>query len=114
MTLKSVLASAIKVLNKTTDVTKPSAENVEIGPLTRENAKTFIRVLRQKEVELLIKKHEEEEAKAECEKKEKEQKTKDKIEDKTGGFRSLFGHNFSVKAVLFHTEKALAFLKPGW
>lgn len=51
---------------------------VEIATLTRENGKTVIRVLKQKEVEQLIKKHEEEEAKAEREKKEKEQKEKDK------------------------------------
>jgi 20S proteasome subunit alpha 3 len=51
---------------------------VEIATLTREGGKTVIRVLKQKEVEQLIKKHEEEEAKAEREKKEKEQKEKDK------------------------------------
>lgn len=51
---------------------------VEIATLTRESGKTVIRVLKQKEVEQLIKKHEEEEAKAEREKKEKEQKEKDK------------------------------------
>jgi len=51
---------------------------VEIATLTRENGKTAIRVLKQKEVEQLIKNHEEEEAKAEREKKEKEQKEKDK------------------------------------
>ncbi|ERE75073.1 proteasome subunit alpha type-4-like protein [Cricetulus griseus] len=78
MTLKSALALAIKVLNKTMDVSKLSAEKVEIATLTRENGKTMIRVLKQKEVEQLIKKHEEEEAKAEREKKEKEQKEKDK------------------------------------
>ncbi|KAF4017907.1 hypothetical protein G4228_009609 [Cervus hanglu yarkandensis] len=78
MTLKSALALAIKVLNKTMDVSKLSAEKVEIATLTRENGKTVIRVLKQKEVEQLIKKHEEEEAKAEREKKEKEQKEKDK------------------------------------
>ncbi|XP_063494729.1 proteasome subunit alpha type-4 isoform X1 [Symphalangus syndactylus] len=78
MTLKSALALAIKVLNKTMDVSKLSAEKVEIATLTRENGKTIIRVLKQKEVEQLIKKHEEEEAKAEREKKEKEQKEKDK------------------------------------
>lgn len=89
MILKSVLASAIKVLSKTMDVTKPSAEKVEIGPLTRENGKTFVGVLKQKEVKLLGKKHGEEEAKAEREKKEKEQREKDKIEDKIGDFRSL-------------------------
>lgn len=52
--------------------------SVEIATLTRENGKTVIRVLKQKEVEQLIKQHEEEEAKAEREKKEKEQKEKDK------------------------------------
>ena len=51
---------------------------VEIATLTRENGKTVIRVLKQKEVEQLIKNHEEEEAKAEREKKEKEQKEKEK------------------------------------
>lgn len=52
--------------------------SVEIATLTRENGKTLIRVLKQKEVEQLIKQHEEEEAKAEREKKEKEQKEKEK------------------------------------
>ncbi|KYO21326.1 hydroxylysine kinase [Alligator mississippiensis] len=65
MTLKSALALAVKVLNKTMDVSKLSAEKVEIATLTRENGKTVIRVLKQKEVEQLIKQHEEEEAKAE-------------------------------------------------
>lgn len=51
---------------------------VEIATLTRENGKTRIKVLKQKEVEELIKKHEAEEAKAEKDKKEKEQKEKDK------------------------------------
>lgn len=46
--------------------------------MTRENGKSRIKVLQQKEVEELIKKHEAEEAKAEKEKKEKEQKEKDK------------------------------------
>uniref|UniRef100_K7FJD6 Proteasome subunit alpha type n=1 Tax=Pelodiscus sinensis TaxID=13735 RepID=K7FJD6_PELSI len=78
MTLKSALALAVKVLNKTMDVSKLSAEKVEIATLTRENGKTTIRVLKQKEVEQLIKQHEEEEAKSEREKKEKEQKEKDK------------------------------------
>ncbi|CAH2311173.1 proteasome subunit alpha type-4 [Pelobates cultripes] len=78
MSLKSALALAVKVLNKTMDVSKLSAEKVEIATLTRENGKTKIRVLKQKEVEELIKKHEEEEAKVEKEKKDKEQKEKDK------------------------------------
>lgn len=51
---------------------------VEIATLTREDGKTKIKVLKQKEVEELIKKHEAEEAKAEKDKKEKEQKEKDK------------------------------------
>uniref|UniRef100_A0A3Q1C2P9 Proteasome subunit alpha type-4 n=1 Tax=Amphiprion ocellaris TaxID=80972 RepID=A0A3Q1C2P9_AMPOC len=78
MTLSSALALAVKVLNKTMDVSKLSAEKVEIATLTREDGKTKIKVLKQKEVEELIKRHEAEEAKAEKDKKEKEQKEKDK------------------------------------
>lgn len=52
--------------------------SVEIATLTREDGKTKIKVLKQKEVEELIKRHEAEEAKAEKDKKEKEQKEKDK------------------------------------
>ncbi|KAK3558711.1 hypothetical protein QTP86_027595 [Hemibagrus guttatus] len=82
MTLSAALALAVKVLNKTMDVSKLSAEKggcvFEIATLTRENGKTRIKVLKQKEVEELIKKHEAEEAKAEKDKKEKEQKEKDK------------------------------------
>lgn len=51
---------------------------MEIATLTRENGKTCIKVLKQKEVEELIKKHEAEEAKVEKEKKAKEQREKDK------------------------------------
>lgn len=51
---------------------------VEIATLTRENGRTCIKVLKQKEVDVLIKKHEAEEAKVEKAKKEKEQKEKDK------------------------------------
>lgn len=55
-----------------------AASTVEIATLTREDGKTKIKVLKQKEVEELIKRHEAEEAKAEKDKKEKEQKEKDK------------------------------------
>merc|ERR1711962_1573142 len=48
MTLSSALALAVKVLNKTMDVSKLSAEKVEIATLTRENGKTKIKVLKQK------------------------------------------------------------------
>lgn len=51
---------------------------MEIATLTREDGKTKIKVLKQKEVEELIKRHEAEEAKAEKDKKDKEQKEKDK------------------------------------
>ncbi|KAJ0001859.1 hypothetical protein NQD34_001655 [Periophthalmus magnuspinnatus] len=78
MTLSSALALPGKVLNKTMDVSKLSAEKVEIATLTREDGKTRIKVLKQKEVEELIKRHEAEEAKAEKDKKDKEQKEKDK------------------------------------
>lgn len=54
------------------------AVSVEIATLTRVNGKTCIKVLKQKEVDALIKLHEAEEAKAEKDKKEKEQREKDK------------------------------------
>uniref|UniRef100_UPI00358EE6E4 proteasome subunit alpha type-4 n=1 Tax=Myxine glutinosa TaxID=7769 RepID=UPI00358EE6E4 len=75
-TLQSALALAIKVLNKTMDISKLTAEKVEIAKLTRENGKTRIKVLKQEEVEPLIKQHEEEEKKAAKEKKEKDQRDK--------------------------------------
>merc|ERR1712071_266282 len=78
MKINDALALAVKVLNKTMDVSKLSAEKVEIATLTRENGKTKIKVLKQKEVEELIKKHEAEEAKAEKDKKDKEQREKDR------------------------------------
>ncbi|KFP01227.1 Proteasome subunit alpha type-4, partial [Calypte anna] len=83
MTLKTALAVTTKLtlLWLLPEGCNPAASSwlsVEIATLTRENGKTVIRVLKQKEVEQLIKQHEEEEAKAEREKKEKEQKEKDK------------------------------------
>ncbi|XP_013422041.1 proteasome subunit alpha type-4 [Lingula anatina] len=71
MDLKAALALTIKVLNKTLDMTKLTAEKIELSTLTRENGKTRIRILRQSEVEGLIKAHEEEEKKLEDEKKKK-------------------------------------------
>uniref|UniRef100_A0A6P8PIN9 Proteasome subunit alpha type-4-like n=1 Tax=Geotrypetes seraphini TaxID=260995 RepID=A0A6P8PIN9_GEOSA len=76
MSLKSAFTCAVKVLNKDMDVSKRSAEKVEIAILTRENGMTTIRVLNQKEVEELIKKHEEEEAKFKREKKERRETEK--------------------------------------
>lgn len=68
---------------------------MEIATLTRENGKTRIKVLKQKDVEELIKRHEAEEAKAEKDKKEKEQKEKDKWA------KSLFFSLMSPNPVLF-------------
>lgn len=42
MTLKSALALAVRVLNKTMDVSKLSAEKVEIATLMKENGKMVI------------------------------------------------------------------------
>ncbi|GFU29868.1 proteasome subunit alpha type-4 [Nephila pilipes] len=71
-TLKDALALAVKVLSKTLDMTKLTADKLEMATLTRENDKTVIRIMPSAEVEVLIKKHEEEEAKNEAAKKEKE------------------------------------------
>ncbi|XP_077988792.1 proteasome subunit alpha type-4-like [Glandiceps talaboti] len=72
MKLRDSLALAIKVLNKTLDMTKLSSEKVEIATLTREDDVTKIRILPAKEVDAIIKENEEKEAKAEAAKKEKE------------------------------------------
>ncbi|XP_070543439.1 proteasome subunit alpha type-4 [Ptychodera flava] len=72
MTMKDSLALAIKVLSKTLDITKLSAEKVEIATLVREGDTTKITILPGSEVDAQIKKNEEEEAKAEAAKKEKE------------------------------------------
>jgi len=70
--LEDALNLTVKVLSKTLDQTKLSADKLEIATLTREKNKTRIRILPQGEVEKLIKAFEaEEEAKAEAAKKEK-------------------------------------------
>lgn len=74
MKMKEGLSLAIKVLSKTLDMTKLTAEKVEISTLTRENNKTVIRILTADEVTDHIKRHEEEEAKEEAEKKKEKEK----------------------------------------
>ncbi|KAI8508164.1 Proteasome subunit alpha type-4 [Branchiostoma belcheri] len=76
MTMQDALQLAIKVVSKTLDVSKLTPEKVELATLTRENNKTKVQVLPSKQVEELIKKHEEELAAAEQEKKEKEKQEK--------------------------------------
>nr|AAQ96654.1 proteasome alpha 4 subunit [Branchiostoma belcheri tsingtauense] len=76
MTMQDALQLAIKVVSKTLDVSKLTPEEVELATLTRENNKTKVQVLPSKQVEELIKKHEEEVAAAEQEKKEKEKQEK--------------------------------------
>lgn len=71
-TLKTALSLAVKVLSKTLDMTKLTADKLEMATLTRQDNKSKIRILSAKEVEDLIKKHEELEAQAESAKKEKE------------------------------------------
>jgi len=73
--LKDALALTIKVLSKTLDMAKLTADKLEMATLTRENNKTVIRVLPINEVERLIKSFEaEEEIKAKKEREEKEKK----------------------------------------
>uniref|UniRef100_A0A090XEF6 Putative proteasome subunit alpha type-4-like protein n=1 Tax=Ixodes ricinus TaxID=34613 RepID=A0A090XEF6_IXORI len=73
-TLKDALALAIKVLSKTLDMTKLTADKLEMATLTRDTVrnKTTVAILSLAQVEKLIKKHEQEEAKLEASKKEKE------------------------------------------
>jgi len=70
--LTEALDLSIKVLSKTLDMTKLSAEKIEISTLTRENGQTKIQILEADKVDKLIKKYEKAEAEAEAAKKEKE------------------------------------------
>lgn len=71
--LQACLQLAVKVLGKTLDTNKLTADKVEIATLTRENGRTCIRILPADELNKYIKKHEEEE-KAESEKKKAQDK----------------------------------------
>ncbi|CAF1132456.1 unnamed protein product [Brachionus calyciflorus] len=70
--LADALNLAVKILSKTLDTTKLTSEKIEIATLTRENNKTRIRILTEKEVSELIKHYEAEQAKLEAEKLAKE------------------------------------------
>ncbi|PFX17261.1 proteasome subunit alpha type-4-like [Stylophora pistillata] len=58
MELKDALKLAVKVLDKTLDITKLTPDKVEMSTLTRENGITSIKILKAAEVEALIKEHE--------------------------------------------------------
>uniref|UniRef100_A0A1B6DW66 Proteasome subunit alpha type n=1 Tax=Clastoptera arizonana TaxID=38151 RepID=A0A1B6DW66_9HEMI len=73
MTLEDAKALAIKVLCKTLDMTKLTAEKVELATLTRENNKTMTKILPDNEVQALIAAYEKSEAEAEAIKREKQQ-----------------------------------------
>jgi len=62
---------AVKVLSKTLDMTKLTSEKIEMSTLTRDGAKTKIKVLTNKEVDALIAKYEKIQAEEEAAKKEK-------------------------------------------
>jgi 20S proteasome subunit alpha 3 len=70
--MTDALRLAIKIMSKTLDTTKLTSEKVEIAVLTRENDKTRIRILGEKEITVLIKEYDEEQAKIEAEKLAKE------------------------------------------
>jgi len=76
MTLHSALDLSIKVLSKTLDMTKVTADKVEIATLTRKDGKTVIRILEDSEVDVHIKNYEAEEARLEAEKKKEADKKK--------------------------------------
>ncbi|XP_018344884.1 PREDICTED: uncharacterized protein LOC108750121 isoform X2 [Trachymyrmex septentrionalis] len=71
-TLKDAMALAIKVLSKTLDMNKLTAEKVEMAILTREDGKTKTKILPANEVNALIAEHDRLEALAEQAKKEKQ------------------------------------------
>lgn len=67
--LQQALDLSIKILSKTLDTNKLTADKVEIAVLTRVDNVTRIRILKIEELEALVKKFEDEEAKAEAQKK---------------------------------------------
>ncbi|CAB0042299.1 unnamed protein product [Trichogramma brassicae] len=72
MTLKDAMALAVKVMSKTLDMNKLSADKLELATLTRVDGKTKTRILPAKEVEALITEFEKQEAILEAAKKEKQ------------------------------------------
>lgn len=70
--LADALKLAVKILSKTLDTTKLTSEKIEIATLTRENNKTKIRILSEKEINALIKQYDDEQAKIEADKLAKE------------------------------------------
>jgi len=75
--LTDALRLAVKILSKTLDTTKLTHEKIEIATLTRENDKTVIRILAEREVKGLIKQYDDEQAKIEAEKLAKEKALKE-------------------------------------
>ncbi|CAL4066523.1 unnamed protein product [Meganyctiphanes norvegica] len=74
----SALLLALKVMSKTLDMTKLSAEKLEMATLVRKDNKTHLVVLSLAEVEKLIKEHEKNEADVEAAKQDKAGKSSDK------------------------------------
>lgn len=72
MKLQDAARLAVKVMHKTLDVTKLTADKIELATLTRVNNKTVLRVWDHADVAELIKEVDTEEARLEAEKKEKE------------------------------------------
>jgi len=72
MNLNGALKLAVKVLSKSLDTTKLTAERVEMATLSRRDGKTAITILSNAAVTKLCDEYEEEKAKLEAEKKEKE------------------------------------------
>jgi len=70
--LADALQLAIKIMSKTLDTNKLTSEKIELSTLTRENGKTKIRILSDKEVSELIKVYNDEVARIEAEKLAKE------------------------------------------
>jgi len=73
--LADALKLSVKILSKTLDTTKLTHDKIELATLVRENDKTRIRILGEKEVVELIKQYDEEQAKLEAEKLAKEKAT---------------------------------------
>ncbi|MCL4134733.1 UNVERIFIED_CONTAM: hypothetical protein GTU68_056004 [Idotea baltica] len=80
--MHQALLLALKVMSKTLDITKLTADKFELAKLTRENGKTVLKILSTAQVTDFIKEHEQIEAAAEAAKAAKAEKGGDKSKPK--------------------------------
>lgn len=82
LNLKDAMRLAVKIMAKSMDSTKLTADKMEVVTLTREDGMTRLRVAATADLEELVKEYEVEEERIEAEKKEKEREAKRRLAQK--------------------------------